>query len=198
MSTCPVTTSLRESAVTSKGAGTTMTTGARPLPAAIVITSPGMWAALASQSQCPPPGVVPWSLWVVMVMGPCATSSQTPLEQEVVDLSAAKSNACHYGVTQSGMFDESPEAEAASDHIRTERPLPTARLQALRRFTIAVTEQRGWVSDRDIDDFMEAGFNRSQVLEVICGVSLANLSSYVNHVAATPVDGGFYPTALDG
>jgi alkylhydroperoxidase family enzyme len=126
-----------------------------------------------------------------------ATSSLTPLEQEVVYLSAAKSNACHYCVTQSGMFDESPEAEAASDDIRTERPLPTARLQALRRFTIAVTEQRGWVSDRDIDDFMEAGFNRSQVLEVICGVSLANLSSYVNHVAATPVDGGFYPTALD-
>jgi alkylhydroperoxidase family enzyme len=125
------------------------------------------------------------------------SSSLTPLEQEVVYLSAAKTNSCHYCVTQSGMFDESPQAEDASDAIRTERPLPTAGLQALRRFTIAVTEQRGWVSDRDIDDFLRAGFTRSQVLEVICGVSLANLSSYVNHVAATPIDGARYSTTLD-
>lgn len=126
-----------------------------------------------------------------------AGSSLSPVEQEVVYLTATKANACHYCPAQTGAFAEGPEAEAAAEAIRAERPLRSARLQALRRFALAMTEQRGWVSDTHIDEFMAAGFTRAQVLEVISGIALATLASYVNHVAATPLEGVSATAALD-
>lgn len=126
-----------------------------------------------------------------------ASSSLSPLEQELVYLSVAKANECHYCTAQTGAFDSSPEAHTVADAIRGERPIRDPRLQALRRFAMAMTNQRGWVSDTHIEDFLAAGFNRAQVLEVISGVALATLSSYVNHLAATPIDFGVYGQALD-
>lgn len=115
-------------------------------------------------------------------------SGLTSLEQEVVYLTVAKTNACHYCIAQGGMFDISPDSIAVGDAIRGDRPIADARLQALRRFTAAMTEQRGWVSDEAVGRFMAAGFGREQVLDVICGIALATMSSYSNHVAATPID----------
>ncbi len=126
-----------------------------------------------------------------------ANSSLSPLEQEVVYISVAKANECHYCTAQTGAFDSSPEAQAAADAIRGERPIRDPRLQVLRRFAMAMTSQRGWVSDTHIEDFLAAGYSRAQVLEVISGIALATLSSYVNHVAATPIDGGVYGQPLD-
>lgn len=126
-----------------------------------------------------------------------ARSSLSPLEQEVVYLTVAKANACHYCTAQTGAFAEGPEAEAIAEAIRAERPIRSPRLQALRRFALAMTEQRGWVSDTHIEEFVAAGFTRAQVLEVISGIALGTLSSYVNHVAATPLDGGFTTASLD-
>jgi alkylhydroperoxidase family enzyme len=126
-----------------------------------------------------------------------ASSSLSPIEQEVVYLSVAKANECHYCTTQTGAFDSSPEAHAAADAIRGGRPIRDPRLQALRRFAMAMTSQRGWVSDTHIEDFLAAGYIRAQVLEVISGIALATLSSYVNHVAATPIDAGVHGQPLD-
>jgi uncharacterized peroxidase-related enzyme len=126
-----------------------------------------------------------------------ASSSLSPIEQEVVYLSVAKANQCHYCTAQTGAFDGSPEAQTAADAIRGDRPLRDPRLQALRRFASAMTSQRGWVSDTHIEDFLAAGYSRAQVLEVISGIALVTLSSYVNHVAATPLDGGVYGQPLD-
>ena len=129
--------------------------------------------------------------------GAFASSSLSPIEQEVVYLAVAKANQCHYCTAQTGAFDSGPEAQAAADAIRGERPLRDPRLQALRRFAMAMTSQRGWVSDTHIGEFLAAGYSRAQVLEVISGVALATLSSYVNHVAATPLDGGMYGQPLN-
>lgn len=126
-----------------------------------------------------------------------AGSSLRPVEQEVVYLTAARANACHYCTSQTGAFDDSPEAEAAADAIRGERVIRNPRLQALRRFTLAVTDQHGWVSESEVEQFLAAGFTRAQVLEVISGVALATLSSYVNHIAATPIEGDRFGHPLD-
>jgi len=117
-----------------------------------------------------------------------AHSGLSTLEQQVVYLTAAKANACHYCLTQGGLCDNSTEARAAADAIRTDRPIEDAKLQALRRFAAAMTTQRGWVSDQAVAEFLAAGYERAHVLDLITGVALATLSSYTNHVAATPID----------
>jgi alkylhydroperoxidase family enzyme len=81
--------------------------------------------------------------------------------------------------------------------LREGKPLPDERLEALHQFTVAVVEKRGWVSEEDIEAFLNAGFNKPQILEVITGVTQKTLSNYTNHIAHTPLDEAFQPMAWE-
>ena len=81
--------------------------------------------------------------------------------------------------------------DAITDALRDETELPTARLEALRDFTLSVVRQRGEVSDDAVQAFLDAGYTRRQLLEVVLGVSQKVMSNYVNHLAETPVDAPF-------
>ena len=75
--------------------------------------------------------------------------------------------------------------------LRNQTPLPSATLQSLREFTLAVVRERGNVSDAQISAFFDSGYSQKQALEVILGVSQKVISNYVNHLAHTPVDAMF-------
>jgi alkylhydroperoxidase family enzyme len=122
-----------------------------------------------------------------------AESRLTPLEQQVVYLTAAHKNQCHYCTAMMSAQGETEGYAAISRAVREERPLADSRLQALRSFTAAMVEQRGWVADATVEMFLDAGFDRSQILEVITGIGLVTIGSYANHIAATPVDGIEWP-----
>ncbi len=62
------------------------------------------------------------------------------------------------------------------------------RLAALSGFAAAMVEKRGWVSDAQIAAFLDAGFTKGHVLDVVLAVSMKTLSNYVNHIADTPLD----------
>ena len=115
-------------------------------------------------------------------------SSLSPVEQEVVYLTVAHANRCHYCTAQSGTFDAGADAAEAAEAIREHRVIRDARLQALRRFTAAVVRERGWVSQETTADFLGAGFTRENLLDVMCGVALGTMAGYTSHIAATPVD----------
>lgn len=129
--------------------------------------------------------------------GAFGSSSLTPLEREVVLISASVENECHYcvaahtTVTQLQGLDQ-PVIAA----VRIGGPIADQRLEALRRFTVLVVRQRGYVADVDVDAFLGAGFTRAQVLEVVLGVGLKTLSNYTNHLAETPLDAPFQANAF--
>ena len=75
--------------------------------------------------------------------------------------------------------------------VRDERPIPDARLEALRRFAETVVDKRGWATEDDVQAFLAAGFGRQQVLEVILGVAFKTISNYANHLVDTPLDDAF-------
>lgn len=116
-----------------------------------------------------------------------ADSSLDSLERQVVYLAAAHSNKCHYCTLEYPRSDDPRSAEVAAA-ILQDRAIPDRRLQTLRRFTKALTEHRGWVAEDLTASFMEAGFSRAQMLDVVTGVTLVNLGSYVTHLTATPVE----------
>ena len=53
--------------------------------------------------------------------------------------------------------------------------------------------RRGQVDARAVQSFLDAGFTRRHVLEVILGIAQKVMSNYTNHVAQTPVDEAFRP-----
>ncbi|WP_339746001.1 carboxymuconolactone decarboxylase family protein [uncultured Maricaulis sp.] len=101
-------------------------------------------------------------------------------------------HACHYCVPAHTGIAYSMKVDAAiSDALRNETPLPTARLEALRTFTLAMVRQRGEVTDPQLEAFFAAGYTRQNVFEVILGVAQKVMSNYTNHIAQTPVDAPF-------
>ncbi len=96
---------------------------------------------------------------------------------------------CHYCVpAHTGIAKMMKVDDAISSALRDETPLPSDRLEALRTFTLQVVRQRGFVSDEDVQTFLDAGFTKRQVLEVVLGVAQKVMSNYTNHLARTPVD----------
>ncbi|MEJ8566485.1 carboxymuconolactone decarboxylase family protein [Elongatibacter sediminis] len=99
---------------------------------------------------------------------------------------------CHYCVPAHTFIAQSMGvSEEISEALRNETPLPNARLEALRTFTLNVTRGRGNVDDEAIQAFLDAGFTRRQILEIILGLSQKVMSNYTNHLANTPVDAPF-------
>jgi len=96
---------------------------------------------------------------------------------------------CHYCVpAHTGIAHSMKVDPALTEALRNQQPMPTAKLQALHDFTLAMVRARGNVSNEQIDAFFAAGYGQQQVLEVILGLSQKVISNYVNHVAHTPVD----------
>jgi len=101
-------------------------------------------------------------------------------------------HACHYCVpAHTGIAMSMGVSDNITDALRNETPLPNDRLEALRTFTLSVVRDRGYVDDSAVQAFLDAGFTRRQILEVILGVSQKVMSNYTNHLANTPVDEPF-------
>lgn len=119
-------------------------------------------------------------------------TSLSPAEQQVVLLTVSRENRCEYCVgAHSVLADMAEVPTAVTDALRAGRSLPDAKLEALRRFTAAVVEARGWVGEAETAAFMEAGFTPQQILEVVLGIGMKTLSNYTNHIAGTELDQAF-------
>ena len=96
---------------------------------------------------------------------------------------------CHYCVpAHTFMAKAMKVSDELNDALRDETPLPDARLDALRDFTLILVRNRGHASDAEIEAFLDAGYTRRNILEIVLGISEKVLSNYVNHLTKTPVD----------
>ena len=119
-------------------------------------------------------------------------TSFSPTQRQVITLTASRYNECHYCMAAHSVIAEMQKvSQDVIDAIRNDDPIVDVKLEALRNFTTQVVDKRGWVSNEDIQAFVDAGYNRQQILEVILGVSFKTLSNYVNHITDTPVDTAF-------
>lgn len=105
---------------------------------------------------------------------------------------------CHYCVpAHTGIAKMMKIDDAITEALRNETALPTAKLEALRTFTLLVIKNRGFVADADTQAFLDAGFTTTNILEVILGAAQKLMSNYTNHFAQTPVDQVFQKFAWD-
>ncbi|GLQ35096.1 hypothetical protein GCM10007939_13790 [Amylibacter marinus] len=103
-------------------------------------------------------------------------------------------NTCHYCVpAHTGIAKMMKVSDEISEALRNETALPTAKLEALRSFTVQMVRQRGFVEDAQLAAFFDAGYGHRAVLDVILGMAQKTMSNYVNHLAETPVDEVFQP-----
>ncbi len=121
-----------------------------------------------------------------------ARSSFSPLEQQVVLLTVSNYNDCKYcvaahttGSIKKGLDEEVIRNAAAGNSLGDEK------LEALRVFTRRMVDQRGWLQEGELDEFLAAGYTPENALEVVTGIAMKTLSNYANHIMNTPVDEPF-------
>ncbi|QKK03195.1 MAG: carboxymuconolactone decarboxylase family protein [Pseudomonadota bacterium] len=113
-------------------------------------------------------------------------------EKQVVLLAVSAYNECGYCTrahttiaSMQGVPDD--VAKAAAEGRRIDDP----KLEALRTFTTTVVASRGNPDADDLSAFLDAGYQRRHVFDVLTGVGMKTLSNYTNHVARTPLDEQF-------
>jgi uncharacterized peroxidase-related enzyme len=113
----------------------------------------------------------------------------TPAEQQIVILTASVENKCDYCVAaHSRGAKMAGVPEDAINTIRAKTPLKDAKTEALRRLVSQIVDKRGWLSDADVQAFLNQGYSRSQLLDVMVGVSMKTLSNYINHLTGPPIE----------
>jgi len=149
-------------------------------------------------------GFVP-NMYAVMAHSPAAFNgynaiyeafrSQTTFnahEQEVILLTISHENACHYCMAaHSTLADMSKVPAEVTEALRNGREIPDAKLNVLSKFTRTLVEKRGWASEGDVAELLDAGYTRQNVLDIVAAIAAKTISNYSNHIAQTPVDSAF-------
>ncbi|NBC82880.1 MAG: carboxymuconolactone decarboxylase family protein [Bacteroidetes bacterium] len=116
-------------------------------------------------------------------------TSFSSIEQQVIWLTVSRANSCHYCVSIHSMVAKKMKVDQETiQAIRNDKPTQDTKLEALRKFTKSMVEKQGWASEEDINAFLEAGYSKEQIMEVIVGIAQKTLSNYLNHIAQTPID----------
>ena len=113
-------------------------------------------------------------------------------EQQVILLAVSRYNQCEYCVGAHSALSSMQKVPAdVVESIRNDQPIADKKLEALREFTTAVVEHRGWLPEEEVGNFLAAGYGKAQILEVILGVAMKTISNYTNHIASTELDAPF-------
>jgi AhpD family alkylhydroperoxidase len=122
----------------------------------------------------------------------------TPVEQQVVYLTASAENGCNYCVgAHSVLAGMSLMPEQTLTELREQASLSDKKMDALRKMTLSIMEYHGWVPEEDIIDFQTAGYTQEHYLEVLTILAQKILSNYYNHIAQTPLDAMFESQVWD-
>ena len=121
-------------------------------------------------------------------------TSFDPVESHVVLQTINVLNQCHYCVpAHSTGARKGGVNESLDEALRNNEPLEDPKLEALRRFTAQMVEQRGHVSEDQFGEFINAGYTKRSALDVVFFITVKTLTNYGNHITGTDLDDAFKP-----
>lgn len=120
--------------------------------------------------------------------GSLAAGSLTTKERESIALAVAQSNGCDYCLAahstlgkMAGLTTEQILAARIGNSV-------DSRTEALVRFSKKLIHQRGQVSNDDVAELREVGFEDGHISEIVANVALNVFTNYFNLVAETEID----------
>ena len=120
--------------------------------------------------------------------GAVGGGSLSAQERELIALSVGQANNCGYCVAAHTAIGAG--AGLSADQILAARrgSVADTKHDALVKFTLALHEKRGFVSDADLASFRKAGYGDGHVAEVVACYALNVFTNYFNHVNDTAID----------
>jgi AhpD family alkylhydroperoxidase len=120
----------------------------------------------------------------------------TGAEKQTLLLTNAVVNRCAWAVAfHSTMALKEGVAPTDVQAIRAGRLPDHKKLAALSRYTRALIEQRGHVSDSELQTLEGAGYTSAQAFEVIAGLAISIMANYAGNIATPPLEAPFVAQA---
>ncbi|MGF6770385.1 alkylhydroperoxidase family enzyme [Paraburkholderia sp. GAS199] len=118
--------------------------------------------------------------------------SFTEAEIQTLLLTNAVTNACTWAVAFHNALALQQGLTAADvDAIRAARAPEDRRYAALSTLTKTAIQKRGHLDDDDLHAFIEAGFRRDQVLELLAVLAASTITNYVGNITQPPLESQF-------
>jgi AhpD family alkylhydroperoxidase len=118
--------------------------------------------------------------------------SFTEAQIQTLLLTNAVTNACSWAVAfHTALALREGLDQADVDAIREGHAPKDRQHAALSNLARTLIEKRGHLDDKDIDKFIDAGFSKDLLLEVIAVVAASTITNYTGSVAKPPVEAPF-------
>lgn len=108
--------------------------------------------------------------------------------REQISLVVGEANHCDYCVAAHTALGKGAGLSEAETIDARRGEAASAKEQAALEFARKVVQERGLVSDEDVQAVRAAGFDDEEIAELIGNVALNLFTNYFNHVAGTDVD----------
>jgi alkylhydroperoxidase family enzyme len=119
-------------------------------------------------------------------------------ERQVLLLTNAVTNRSSWPVAfHSTMALKEGIAPAEVEAIRHGELPADPRLAALSAITRQLIERRGHLIETEIKDFIAAGFDENELLQVIVGLAISTTANYTSNIADPPLEAPFQAQAWD-
>lgn len=117
------------------------------------------------------------------------TTSLSPVERQVVYMTANFENECNYCVPWHTLLSQKAGlANEEIESLRSGKRLSDPKLNALSSFARTLIVNRGKATPNDLQSFLDAGYTEKQALEVVLGLAVKLMSNFTNSIAGTPLD----------
>jgi uncharacterized peroxidase-related enzyme len=108
--------------------------------------------------------------------------------QELIALVVAEANGCSYCLSAHMYFARRLKIDSDTCLAARSAEAPDTRVDSVLKFARALVIHHGHVTNEELNSVREAGFNESQITEIIAVVALNIFSNYFNAVALPEID----------
>ena len=113
-------------------------------------------------------------------------------DRKIVLLTLSRENNSPYDTAvHSGAAEKHSVPADVIEAIRAGTALKDKKLESLRTFTAKLANMRGHVTESDVKTFLDAGYTRANVLEIVLAAGAVTLTSYTNLIAQPVLDAEF-------
>ena len=108
--------------------------------------------------------------------------------REQIALAVGQTNNCDYCVAAHTALGKGAGLTEAETLDARRIDAKDNKERAALEFARKIVDERGWVSDDDLQQVRQAGYNDGEIAEIVANVALNVFTNYFNHVAGTDVD----------
>jgi uncharacterized peroxidase-related enzyme len=110
-------------------------------------------------------------------------------EKEIVLLAASVENSCPYCIAgYSTALEKMNIEERVIKSIRMKQSIGDQKLDTLIDLVREIVGRRGMVTEATKERFLEVGYTKTQLVELLMAVALETMSNYLDHLMTIPID----------